>query len=268
MIKKIWIKISNLTKRQLLLFGALAIALVFIMRACNGPLIAKEKLYYIIRSNNWAPLELFGKEPNMGAFVDDLIQEIAANEQLKIHLSVSQNLDPQGLFILLDTDQYDAIVTTFSPLSFIKSKYLISDPIYNAGPVLIVPESSDVKSLSDLKGKPIGIKNGSTQAFDLGREASLLISYDNMITALDDVEKNIIGGVILEAELAQIYTNGFYKGILKIATAPLTDLGLRLVTKRGEEGQFLIQNFNQGLIKTEKNGTFESLIKKWGLTNP
>jgi ABC-type amino acid transport substrate-binding protein len=228
----------------------------------------KERQYHIIRSNNWAPLEFFGKEPNMGAFVDELIYEIAAEEQLQITLSASKELDPQGLFILLDAGQYDAIVVTFSPNTFIKDKYLISNPIYNAGPVLIVSSSSNATSLKDLQGRGIGIKNGSSLAFEIGRESSMLISYDSMISALEDVDKNIIAGVIMDAELAEIYIHGFYKDRLKIATSPLTDLGLRLVAVRSDEGKLLIQKFNEGLTKAEKDGEFEKLIQKWGLTNP
>jgi polar amino acid transport system substrate-binding protein len=268
MIKKIWNKISSLPKRKVLLFAALVIFLLLIFRACSSPAIVKDKLYYIIRSNNWMPLELFGREPNMSAFVDELINEISVTEHLRIHLSTSQNLDPQGLFILLDTNQYDAIVVTFSPNAFIKDKYLISSPIYNAGPVLVVKDSSAAKSLADLNGKAVGIKMGSSQAFDVGRDASLLVGYESMINALEDLENNVISGVVMEAELAQIYTEGFYKGKLKIASAPLTDLGLRLVTKNNENGRFLIENFNNGLKKAEHEGIFENLIKKWGLTNP
>lgn len=268
MIRKIWNKIFALSKRQMLIIGAFAVILLFIFRACSGPLIMLEKQYHIIRSNNWSPLEFFGKEPNMGAFVDELIYEIAVKEKLKISLSASKELGPQGLFRLLDLGEFDAIVVTFSPNKFIKDKYLISDPIYNAGPVLIVLSNSKATSLKDLQGKAIGVKIGSSEVFGIGKEASLLISYDSMISALEDLEKNIISGVILDAELAQIYAKGFYKDKIKIATAPLTDLGLRMVAIKSEVNKQLIQKFNEGLSRTETDGVFEKLIEKWGLTNP
>lgn len=268
MIQKIRNIFSALSKKQLFLLGGCLIVLALIIRACTGPLLPGQKVYHIVRSNNWSPLTFYGKEYNMGAFVDELIRGIGSIEHLNIYLVSTPNLDPRGLFALLDSEHYDAIVVTFSPITVIQNKYIYSNPIYNAGPVLIVPESSKATSLKDLQGKPIGIQNRSTQAFDIGKDSSMFISYDNMVTALDDLEGNIISGVIMEAELANIYTHGNYKGKLKVATAPLTDLGLRLVTKNSVDGKYLIEKFNEGLAKTEKEGIFENGIKKWDLANP
>lgn len=267
MIKQIREKFRCIKIRQWVGFFVLLFILLLFFRLHNGPLLPNEKIYNVLRSNNWIPLSFYGKEYNMGAFVDELISEIAISEDLKIYLITSPDLDPHGLFSILDENQYDAIIVTFSPIMLIKEKYIFSNPIYNAGPVLIVPESSQATSLKDLKGRFIAI-NKSSQTFDIGKEASLFVSYDNMIAALDDLEKNLIAGVIMDAELAQIYTQGFYKGKLKIATPPLTDLGLRLVSKKTPEGKHLIERFNRGLEEAEKKGIFDTLIKKWELTNP
>jgi ABC-type amino acid transport substrate-binding protein len=260
-------KILQLPKKGLFFGLGLLVVFIFIFRACLGPLV-ESKVYYIVRSNNLAPLELFGKEPNMSAFIDELMGIISEKEHFKIHLSVSNILSGKELFKLLDMNQYDAILVTFSPGDYLKNKYLISEPIYNAGPVLIVNADSNIKSLKDLNGRAVAIKRGSSQIFQFGGKTAFFVSYDNMITALDDLEKNIIGGVIMDGELAQIYANGFYKGKIKIATPPLTDLALRLVAKKGDAEEMLIQKFNAGLQAAEKNGSFEDLIHKWNLLNP
>jgi polar amino acid transport system substrate-binding protein len=266
-MKKIWNNISIKTKRNLFFTVFAFFTLLFIFRACHGPLIP-EHVYHIMRSNNFAPLELFGKEPNMSAFVDELMQSIAENEHFKIKVNVSNTLSNAELFKLLDNGEYDGILATISPAEYLKNKYLISLPIYNAGPVLLVNEDSDVKSIQDIKGKTIAIKRGSSQIFKLGRETAFFVPYDNMIIALDDLDKHIIAGVILDAEIAEIYANGFYKGRIKIATAPLTDLGLRLITKKSASEEILINKFNEGLKQTEANGSFEDLIHRWNLANP
>lgn len=263
----LWNKITELSKRKLISITLVLLALFAIFRACHGPIL-QEHVYYILRSNSFAPIELYGKEPNMSAFVDDLMATIAENEKFKLHLSVSKNLSITDLFKMLDSGEYDAILVTFSPADYLKNKYYISQPIYNAGPVLVVNADSEAKSLKDLQGKPIAIKRGSSQIFQLGRETSFFVPYDNMITALNDLNKNIIAGVILEAEIAQIYAHDFFKEKIKIATAPLTDLGLRLVAKKGKLEENLILMFNQGLENAEKNGVFEDLIHKWNLANP
>ncbi len=263
----VWNKISKQSKNKLILAFCVLVALFSIYRAYHGPLLPEHE-YSILRSNNFAPIELFGKEPNMSAFVDDLMAVIAEKERFKIHLSVSKNLSVEEMFKLLDAGEYDAILATFSPAKYLKNKYYISQPIYNAGPVLVVNADSAVQSLKDLEGKPIAIKRGSSQIFQLGREAAFFTPYDNMISALDDLNKNIIAGVILDAEIAQIYTHGFYKDKIKIATDPLTDLALRLVARRGVFEAVLIEKFDKGLENTESSGAFEDLIHKWNLANP
>jgi ABC-type amino acid transport substrate-binding protein len=266
-MNKFFKKLFFRPKWQLLSFVLVLILLLIGFKACRGknPMLAKS--YSILRSNNWAPLELFGKEPNMGAFIDELVVEISQKKELKMTLSVVNNLDSHGLVQILDARRYDAIITALSPSSYLKNKYYISDPIFKAGPVLIVKKDSHAKSLADLEGRAIGIKKGSTAAFQLGHESSLFISYDNIEAALDDLEKNILAGVVMEAELAQIYVHGFYKDALKIATAPLTDLGIRLIALQTPANEFLIQEFNAGLAEVEEDGSFEKLIHKWELTN-
>lgn len=266
-MKKLYYKILQIPKWGLFSGLGLIILCIFLVRACMGPLIER-KVYYIARSSNWGALGLFGKEPNMSAFIDELLSLIAAKEHFKYYLSVSKTLSGEDIFKLLDSNQYDAILVTFSPVDYLKDKYLISEPIYRAGPVLLVNINSIVHSLKDFNGKPIAIKQGSAQLYQLRREAGFFVSYDNMINALDDLEKNIIGGVIMEVELAQFYVNGFYKGKIKVATTPLTDIALRLVAKKSKSEEILINKFNEGLQAAEKDGSFKELMTKWNLTTP
>lgn len=269
MIRKISHKLRVLFKSKVFIGVFLILLLGGLFRACNGPIMdVIANTYYIVRGKEWAPLELFGKEPNMGAFIDELMFDVASLEKLRIHINVSPDTNSLALFHLIDTGEYDAMIAIFTPNAFMKEKYLISEPIYNAGPVLVVRFSSVATSIADLQSKPIGVKSGSSQVFDLGKESSLFVSYDNLISALEDLQQGVIDGVIMDAELAEIYMKGFYKDKLRIATAPLTDLGIRLVAHKSKKNQELIDKFNKGLATTESNGVFESLIERWGLTNP
>lgn len=263
-MKKLWQKIVQLPRWSLFLSIGLIFVLLLTLRSCNSS-SREEYVYNIIRSQNWAPLELFGKDANMGAFVDELVGYVADNEHLRLHLTVRQQQSVIDLFKLLDLEEYDAILVTFSPSEYLKNKYLISNPIFEAGPVLVVRADNKVSSLKDLRGKAIAIKRGSKMLFQLGHETSFFVPYDNMISALDDLEKNLIAGVIMEEGLAHIYENDFYKGKIRIATPPLTDLGLRLVARKGDLEEELINKFNRGLKEAQSNDAFERLILKWNV---
>ena len=58
--------------------------------------------------------------------------------------------------------------------------------------------------------------------------------------------------------------NKLYYGKIKIATPPLNNAGLRLVTLQGEHKD-LIDTFNRGLTKLRQNGVYDKLLKKWEL---
>lgn len=252
-------------KRQFRIFFFVFLALLFLLilwRSCSGPERFNSKTYHIARSANLSPLKMEGKEPNLLAFESDLIQEIAKEEKLKILL---YTVSYTNLFDPLNKDEYDGALMVLDPNSYMKELYYISDPIFYGGPVLIVPESSTVTSLKELQGKGIGIESGSPLIFKLSQENQLLVSYTSMISALEDLDKGILSGVILDANLAYTYTEGFYKNKLKIATAPLTELGIRLVAKDTSDGKYLVEQFNEGLKKIKENGKFLSLIRKWEL---
>lgn len=255
--QKRWIKIPLL----LLLVAFLG---TFIWRSCNQEVNA-HKIYIIGRSANLAPLKFEGKEPNVLAFESDILTAIAQKEQLRVHLVT---LSDTNLFGPLDQETYDAIIAAVVPNPLMKERYAISEPIFYGGPVLVVREDSTVTTLKELQGRGIAIESGSPMIFKLSQENLLLVSYRNMISALEDLNRGVIEGVILEANLAYTYTNGFYKDKLKVATSPLTDLGLRLIARKDSSGEYLITHFNKGLKELEESGEYAKLIDKWELIEP
>jgi ABC-type amino acid transport substrate-binding protein len=235
-------------------------------RYAGGPLNGKQA-YQVALNNNWAPIQLFGKEPNLGAFVVDLMTTIVQQEDLNVNLF---NVRGGDLFQSLDNKIYDGIIVTNVPNTYLEDKYLFSKPFYRSGPVLVVPDSSEVKSLQDLSGQPVGIQKGSSLLFQFPQDRSsmLFISYDNMNIAIEDLISNVLSGVIMEMPLAYTYANGFYAGKIKIATPPLTNLGIRLVTLWDPPGEDLVERVNAGLKKSQENGTYKALIEKWELVQP
>lgn len=255
--QKKWVKIPLL----ILLFG---LGAMFFWRSCNAVDLGK-KTYVIGRTANLAPLKFSGKEPNVLAFESDIITAVALKEKLRVHLVTLSNTN---LFNALDRETYDAIIAAVEPTTLMQERYAISEPLFYGGPVLVVREDSTVTTLKELQGRGIAIEEGSPMIFKLSQENLLLVSYRNMISALEDLNRGIIEGVILEANLAYTYTNGFYKDKLKVATSPLTNLGLRLIARKDSSGIYLIDLFNKGLKELEESGEYARLIDKWELIEP
>jgi ABC-type amino acid transport substrate-binding protein len=257
-------KLRQLLKSRILLGIFALFLLLMLIRACMGPILLISGPYHIAYSINWSPIQLSGKEANLQAFMDELVTTIAEDERLPIRLATFLSGD---LLNRLNDEEYDAILLTVSLSPYIKERYEISKPIFIAGPVLVVPASSSVTSLEQLKGKPIGIGKDSPLSFKLASQYPdlLLVTYDNTLNALNELGNQSIYGVIMEAQLAYTYIQVLFNGKLKVATPPLMDLGIRLITHKNERGKYLIEHFDAGLDKLKASGEYTKLLHKWAL---
>ena len=234
-----------------------------IFRACSSTTEEDNGLYHIARDPNWNPLQLFDKEKNMSAFTNELLFEIARRE--KIHLELLRATSDDLLDGLKDGN-YDGILSSIRPGAINRDLYEFSDPIYLLGPVLIVRSSSNIASLSDLQYKVLGVRQVSSNP-ELQTFADISIrNYENVLSALMDLDRGLIDAVLMESLPAYQYLLGIFNGKLKIVSKPMTDLGIRLVARHdGKSETRLIHRFNEGLKAVKADGTYDALLTKWGL---
>lgn len=240
------------------------IAVIWLLfRACSAPETEENKIYYIGRDSTWTPLDLRGKEKNMVGFTDDLMQAIAQQQNFRAQLvEVSPNILMNGF----NRRSYEGIFSPIAPNIINEAMFAFSEPFYLVGPVLVVRKGANVTSLKDMEGKIIGIERRTMQIYNIPEPANaVLIPYDSAAEALENLDNNSIDGVILEALRAYVATGGFYVGRLKVATSPLTEKGLRLVTLKDPRSLHLISMFNDGLKAVKDDGTYAQLLKKWDL---
>ena len=221
--------------------------------------------YLIARDQTWYPLNFYGKESSVLGFSDDLMLQIAKKMGLRVRLV---SASPGDLLETLD-DSVDGIFSSLTPDVMLQENYLFSEPYYSLGAVLVVDTQSNIKSLADMEGKFIGLKRGSRVLFAIpGHPNMHVVTYDSPITMLDDVVNDKIDGAFLNQLNAYDFTTGYYKGKLRVATPPLTQEGLRLITGVSRRDAALMETFNAGLEEMKKNGTYHALLQKWDLHDP
>jgi polar amino acid transport system substrate-binding protein len=253
--------------KTLAIFAIIVLGLSYTWYKRNGQErnVLATKVFLIARDPNFYPLNLMGRERSFVAFTNDLLYEIAKNNELKIQIfSLSSNV----LFESLDNENVDSVLVALKPSPFMRQKYLISDSFYEVGPVVIVNVLSSFNSLKDLQNKVVGYRRGSQELYEFSQLNLLLRPFDSMTIAFDELEKRLIDGLILPLVPAHTYTNVFYSGKMRIITTPLNDEGLRLVSTKSEIHQILIERLNKGLKKIKLEGKYDELLKKWGLINP
>lgn len=240
------------------------IALAITLRSCTKPLFGT--VYRIARDIDIQTYQYLDKEKNILGFTDELLVAIAKDNEIEIQFF---NALSTNLYEGLNLGFYDAIVSNTRPTSILRENFVFSDPFFLLGPVLIVPANSSVTSLQQMEGKVVGIESGASVVFDIETYPSIVIvPYENVFGALDTLTAGKIDGVIMGALSAHIYIPNLYPSKLKIATKPLTKEGIRLVAKKGAEGEEFIEVFNKGLSQYQENGQYEKLITHWGLFTP
>ncbi len=222
-----------------------------------------EKLYHIARDPTWYPLNFLGNERNVSAFSDDLVYAVGQEEKKQvIVITIPANLQ----FRALEIGNADGILTAELPPAEEARQYLISEPYMLTGPVLIVREDSTEKGLHHMAGKIVGVRRGSSLSYEIKNYPSMvLVPYDNPLEALESLQNNKFDGVILDAVPAYVYTRTFYKGMLHVVTAPMTNEGLRLVALKGRGMESFMDDFNRDVKKMKEDGRYDELIQKWSL---
>ena len=254
----------SLLIRFLVMASIFIVLLIIAFRSCS-PLTTHPTTYFIGEDNQWKGLDLMGKEPNLTGFNHDLLAAISQKEELPLRVVI---VPEKNLLEELEKGTLQGIVTSLQPTHAHENRFLFSNLYFRLGPVLIIRQTAPIKGWNEKAKKIVGVQANSPTILDLEQDPSIQIKlYEDILSALSDLSKGQIDGVIFPALPAHIYTRTFYEHELKIVSAPLNDEGLRLVTLKNEEGKFLIERFNEGLQALEEDGFYRDLLHRWGFVD-
>jgi polar amino acid transport system substrate-binding protein len=209
-------------------------------------------------------------DPETGEIVGfdiDLMNEIAKEGGFEVEF-VNVNWD--GIFVGLDNDKYDAVISAVSITEERKPKYDFSEPYYSISQALIVRKdmAKDVKELSDLAGKKIGAQIGTTGAILVGNTADVeLVNYDDNPLAIEALVRGDVDGVVCDHPVAYDYAldNEAYKDKLEVVNDDLNKgdyEGYGIVVKKGNTE--VLDMINKGLAGVSDR-TKKSIMKKWNV---
>lgn len=226
-------------------------------------------VFRIAIDETWYPLNLHFTEEYITYFSEDLLRDIAAQQHFSVRIAP---VGSENLLSGLDNGEYEGILSSLIMQEEDAKEYISSNPYYLLGPVLVVSKSSHINSLNDLKGKTIGLIKRAEPIEALEKRSSIyfvLYDYNDLSKLIHDVSNKNIDGMVLDVIPAYEYTkNSVYQDLLKVASKPLTNEGLRLIAKNNPESKKLIEHFNEGLKAIKKNGTYSQLLLEWDLFDP
>lgn len=251
-----------------LLGGLLLLLLLIAIAVINrGEPVADRPHLRIARENLWHLEDFIGKESRIVAFLDEMLHEIAKAADFELTVvSIPEAL----MFPGLNRGEFSGALMPVVPRSVNFQRYILSDPVFSFGPVLVVSSKSKALKLADLrKNAVIGVMRGTDVNFDVPTDRSwVFVPYDNLLIAFDNVAQGVLDGAIAKALPAYVYAHSLYKDKLRVATVPLTQAAFRLVAASTPLGQQTIDLFNRGLKQLREKGAILELMKRWDLIDP
>ena len=186
------------------------------------------------------------KDPKTGTYSGietDLAKMVADELKVKVRY-VPVTAQTRGP--LLDNEQVDMDIATFTITDERKKLYNFTSPYYTDASGFLVNKSAKIKSIEDLNGKTIGVAQGSiTQRLitELGKKKGLkfkfveLGSYPELITSLH-AHRSILSGYISKRTvlLDDSFKPSDYGIVTKKSNTELNNYLDNLVTKWSKDG--------------------------------
>lgn len=221
----------------------------------------QEKTYTIATDVTFPPF-VFTNDNNQLEGIDiDLMKAIAKEEGFKVKFKpIGFNAAIQSV----SSGQVNGMIAGMTITDERKQKFDFSNPYFSSGIVMAVNHNSKIHSLSQLKGKKVAVKTGTSGA---NYANSIKDKYGFQIVTFDDSD-NVYNDVKTGNSAACFDDDAVLKyGIqngngLKIVTKPTAIGNYGFAVKKGSN-QELMAKFNAGLAKLKKNGQYQKIIDKY-----
>lgn len=201
----------------------------------------------------FAPFSMRNADGDLEGFELAVIREIAKRLGLE-HKPVVTKWD--SILVGLEADQYDMVSNPMGITEERQKAVTFCDAWVESGAKLVVAAGSDIKTLSQAKGKTIGVINASTfvpMAEELGGEVKL---YKSDPDALQDVVNGQIDAAITDAVSGgyAIKTAGLK---LELVDEFIESYQMGWAVKQGKPN--LVKAINSALAEMVSDGTFARL---------
>jgi polar amino acid transport system substrate-binding protein len=172
--------------------------------------------------------------------------------------------DWETLVSALQRNSFDIIVNGLEPTGDRAQQILFSKPYYIFQLQLTVRRDDDrISSLADCKNRVVGTLGNTAASRLLQQERIPFRSYADPVGAYRDLELKRLDAVLMDVPAEAFYARPNSK--LKPAGAPFTR-GLYVIgLRKGDDA--LKAEVDQAIDKIIRDGSLETILKKWGLWN-
>ena len=221
--------------------------------------------YVIASDSSFAPF-VFQNSSNQYTGIDmDLIKAIAEDQGFEIEIT---NPGFDAAINAVQSGQADGMIAGMSVTDARKETFDFSDSYYTANTILGVKESSTVSSYEDLKGKTVGIKNGTASQTFLTENQSKygykIKTFADGSSMYDSLNTGSIDAVMDDEPVLKYSISQGQKLKTPIEGTPIGETAFAV--KKGSNPE-LIEMFNNGLANLKASGEFQKILDKYLATD-
>ena len=222
---------------------------------------AAEKINFGV-SATYPPFESIGANNEIVGFDIDLAKALCKQMQAECTFT---NHAFDSLIPSLKFRKYDAVISGMDITPERSKQVSFTTPYYENSAVVIAKKDT-YKTFADLKGKRIGMENGTThQKYIQDQHPEVkTVSYDSYQNAFIDLKNGRIDGVFGDTAVVTEWLKDNPKLAAvgdKVTDKDYFGTGLGIAVRQGNTE--LQQKLNTALEKVKKDGTYETIYNKW-----
>ncbi|MBG6241387.1 MAG: arginine ABC transporter substrate-binding protein [Candidatus Symbiopectobacterium sp. Dall1.0] len=211
---------------------------------------------------SYPPFEFVGDDNKIQGFDVDLANALCKEMNATCTFS-NQAFD--SLIPGLKFRRYEAVMAGMDITPERQQQVTFSQPYYDNS-ALFIEQKGKVADIGALKGKRVGVQNGTThQKYLLDQHKDVTtVPYDSYQNAILDLKSGRLDAVFGDTAVV----NEWLKQNDQLATvgSSVTDknyfgIGLGIAVRQGNDA--LVKRFNDALDKVKQDGTYQSIYNKW-----
>ena len=244
-------------KKKMLLLLATLLPLFFVFSSVKA-----DDSITIVSDTAYAPFEFKDSDQVYKGIDVDLINEIAKRAGWNYTMS-HPGFD--AAVNAVQAGQADAIMAGMTITEERQKVFTFSDPYYDTKIVLYTRADQKVTDYSELKGKNVGVKNGTiSQTFleeNQEKYGYTIKTFDTGDLMNNSLDAGAVDAAMDDQPVVQFAISQGKNYAINIAGESVGSFGFAV--KKGSDYEYLVEDFNKALAEMKEDGTYDSIMAKW-----
>lgn len=244
-------------KKKGLILLALLLPMFFVFTGVRA-----DEVIDIVFDSTYAPFEFKDSDQVYKGLDVDIINQVAKRSGW----NVNQTFPGFDAAVnAVQSGSADALMAGTTITEARKKVFTFSDPYFDTKIVIATSKDKPIQSYSELKGKVVGVKNGTAAQTFLDEHKD---KYSYTVKTFDtgDLMYNSLAAGAVDAIMDD-------EAVIQYAIQQGQDLSIDIegeaigsfgfAVKKGSQYEYLIEDFNKALTEMKKDGTYEEIMVKW-----